>query len=131
MLVALRRARDLTDREFAQPLTLDAMARAAHLSKFHFARAFAAVYGETPAAYLTRRRIERAKDMLRSANLTVTEICYLVGFESPGSFSSKFRRLVGQSPSEYRRAATVNAEPEIPGCFVLMWTRPHAEIEQA
>ena len=93
LLGALRRARDLTDRDFAQPLTLDAMAEAANLSKFHFARSFAAVYGETPRAYLTRRRIERAKDLLRAANLTVTEICFLVGFESLGSFSSRFRRL--------------------------------------
>ena len=123
-LTALRRARDLTDREFAQPLTLEAMARAAHMSKFHFARAFAAAYGETPRTYLTRRRIERAKDLLRAANLTVTEICYLVGFESLGSFSSRFRALVGQSPTEYRRTATGGATPQIPGCFVLMWTRP-------
>src|SRR5437899_7559755 len=81
VLIALRRARDLTDRDFAQPLTLDSMAQAAHLSKFHFARAFAKAYGETPRTYLTRRRIERAKDLLRAANLTITEICFLVGFE--------------------------------------------------
>lgn len=124
MLVALRQARDLTDREFGQPLTLEAMARAAHLSKFHFARAFAAAYGETPRAYLTRRRIERAKNMLRAANLTVTEICHLVGFESAGSFSSRFRELVGMSPTEYRQASTAASPPPIPGCFVLMWTRP-------
>jgi AraC-like DNA-binding protein len=124
VLMALRRARDLTDRDFAQPLTLDAMASAANLSKFHFARAFAAAYGETPRAYFTRRRIERAKNLLRAANLTVTEICYLVGFESLGSFSARFRRLVGQSPSEYREAHTAGTPPQIPGCFVLMWTRP-------
>ena len=124
--MALRRARDMTDRDFARPLTLEAMAGAANLSKFHFARAFAAAYGETPRTYLTRRRIERAKNLLRSANLTVTEVCYLVGFQSLGSFSSRFRRLVGQSPSEYREAATAGAQPQIPGCFVLMWTRPRA-----
>lgn len=122
--MALRRARDMTDREFGQPLTIEAMARVANLSKFHFARSFTAVYGETPRAYLTRRRIERAKDLLRAANLTVTEVCQLVGFESLGSFSSRFRSLVGQSPSAYRRTATANAPPQIPGCFVLMWTRP-------
>jgi len=82
VLIALRRARDLTDRDFAQPLTLDSMAQAAHLSKFHFARAFTKAYGETPRTYLTRRRIERAKDLLRAANLTITEVCALVGFES-------------------------------------------------
>ena len=125
-LAALRRARDLTDREFAQPLTIEAMAREAHMSKFHFARAFAAAYGETPRAYLTRRRIERAKDLLRAANLTVTEICYIVGFESLGSFSTRFHELVGVSPSEYREAATAGTTPQIPGCFVLMWTRPRS-----
>ena len=122
VLIALRRARDLTDRDFAQPLTLASMAQAAHLSKFHFARAFTKAYGETPRTYLTRRRIERAKDLLRAANLTITEICFLVGFESAGSFSSRFRDLVGMSPSEYRSASA--GAPPIPGCFVLMWTRP-------
>jgi AraC-like DNA-binding protein len=122
VLIAMRRARDLTDRDFAQPLTLDSMAQAAHLSKFHFARAFTKAYGETPRAYLTRRRIERAKDLLRAANLTITEICFLVGFESVGSFSSRFRDLVGTSPTEYRTASA--GAPPIPGCFVLMWTRP-------
>ena len=122
ILIALRRARDLTDRDFAQPLTLDSMAQAAHLSKFHFARAFTKAYGETPRTYLTRRRIERAKDLLRAANLTITEICFLVGFESVGSFSSRFHTLVGMSPTEYRSASA--GAPPIPGCFVLMWTRP-------
>lgn len=115
ILQALRRARDLTDRDFAQPLTLDAMAAAAKLSKFHFARAFTMAYGETPHTYLTRRRVERAKDLLRVANLTTTEICFCVGFESVGSFSSRFKELVGMSPSEYRRSAA--SAPPIPGCF--------------
>jgi AraC-like DNA-binding protein len=132
LLTALRRARDLADRDFARPLTLDTLAAAAHLSRFHFARAFAAVYGETPMAYLTRRRVERAKDLLRAANLTVTEVCLLVGFRSLGSFSTRFRELVGVSPSEYRRAACLSGgPPPIPGCFVLMWTLPAGESEQA
>ncbi len=115
----------MADRDFAQRLSLDEMARAANLSKFHFARIFSAVYGETPRSYLTRRRIERAKDLLRAANLTVTEICMLVGFESLGSFSTRFRELVGRSPSEYRQEAVAGGgPPQIPGCFVLMWTRP-------
>ncbi len=101
------------------------MARAAHLSRFHFAREFAAAYGETPRSYLTRRRIERAKDLLRTANLTVTEICHLVGFNSLGSFSSRFRQLVGCSPNRYR--AALGEPPPIPGCFVLMWTRPFSK----
>src|SRR5256886_12104343 len=119
VLVALRRARDLTDRDFAQPLTLDSMAQAAHLSKFHFARAFTAAYGETPRTYLTRRRIERAKTLLRTANLSVTEVCFLVGFASLGSFSARFRQLVGRSPSEYRdQAVATTGVPPIPGCVV-------------
>lgn len=130
--MALRRARDLADRDFAQPIDLNALARAANLSKFYFARAFAEAYGETPRAYITRRRIERAKDLLRAANLTITEICLLVGFESLGSFSSRFRELVGATPSDYRRHYTAcGGPPPIPGCFVLMWTRPAAESEQS
>jgi AraC-like DNA-binding protein len=134
ILAALRRARDVADLDFARPLTLDEMARAANLSKFHFARSFAAAFGETPRDYLTRRRIERAKDLLRAANLTVTEICLLVGFESLGSFGTRFRELVGCSPSEYRRNAVARGgPPQIPGCFVLMWTRPRQDsnLEEA
>jgi AraC-like DNA-binding protein len=127
VLSRLRRARDIADRDYARPLTLDEMARAAHLSKFHFAREFASAYGETPRNYLTRRRIERAKDLLRTANLTVTEVCYLVGFSSLGSFSSRFKELVGCSPNEYRASAPA---PPIPGCFVLMWTRPFSNREE-
>ena len=123
-LEAIRQARDVIDRDFAQPLSLDALARASSYSKFHFARAFAEAYGETPHDYLTRRRIERAKDLLRAANLTVTEVCGLVGFESLGSFSARFKSLVGMTPSEYR--ATMRTPPPIPGCFVLMWTRPQS-----
>ena len=125
LLPALRRARDLIDRDYAEPLDLDAMAAEAGYSRYHFARAFTTAYGETPRAYLTRRRIERAKTLLRTANLSVTEICFLVGFESLGSFSSLFRRVVGQTPSAYRReSARQGGPPPIPGCIVLMWTRP-------
>jgi AraC-like DNA-binding protein len=132
LLPALRRARDLIDREYAAPLDLDAMAREAGYSRFHFARTFAEAYGETPRSYLTRRRIERAKTLLRTANLSVTEICLLVGFESVGSFSSRFRALVGLSPWAYRAAAVAaGGAPPIPGCIVLMWTRPHGDIPQA
>jgi AraC-like DNA-binding protein len=132
LLPALRRARDLIDRDYASPLDLDAMSREAGYSRFHFARAFATNYGETPRAYLTRRRIERAKMLLRTANLSVTEICLLVGFDSLGSFSSRFRNLVGQSPTEYRGAAVATGGiPPIPGCMVLMWTRPHGPSPQA
>ncbi len=125
VLVHLRWARDLMDRHFAEPLDLDAMARAAGFSRYHFARTFRTAYGETPAAYLSRRRVERAMDLLRSANLTVTEICMLVGFSSLGSFSSRFSELVGCSPSAYRRREVARGVPRpIPGCFVLAWSRP-------
>jgi AraC-like DNA-binding protein len=126
LLPALRRAHDLIDREFASPIDLDAMAGAAGYSRFHFARAFRSAYGESPRAYLTRRRIERAKALLRSANLTVTEICLAVGFESLGSFGSRFRQLVGETPSAYRaRSVEAAGPPPVPGCVALMWTRPH------
>ena len=95
----LRRARDLIDRDYAEPLDLDTLAAEATVSKYHFLRCFAATYGKTPAVYLAERRIERAQDLLRATNLTVTEVCMLVGYSSLGSFSSKFRELVGVSPS--------------------------------
>src|SRR5262245_55982020 len=132
LLPALRRARDLIDRDYAQPLDIEAMAREAGYSRFHFARAFAAAYGEPPRAYLSRRRIERAKSLLRSANLAVTEVCFLVGLESLGSFSALFKRLVGESPSEYqRRMVRAGGSPPIPGCVVMMWTRPLPRAQQA
>jgi AraC-like DNA-binding protein len=113
------------DRSYAEPLDLDALARRSGYSRFHFARAFRESFGETPGAYLSARRIERAKDLLRWANLTVTEICHLVGFSSLGSFSARFSELVGMSPTAYRRRAVAEGgPPPIPGCYVLMWTRP-------
>jgi AraC-like DNA-binding protein len=121
-LPALRRARDLIDGAYSQPLELDDMARAAGYSKHHFARAFAAAYGEPPRAYLTRRRIERAKTLLRTRELSVTDVCFAVGFASVGSFSTRFRRLAGVSPSRYRAEATTMTA--VPGCAVLMWTAP-------
>jgi AraC-like DNA-binding protein len=120
LLVHLRRARDLADREYAEPLDLDRLAAAAGVSKYHFLRCFAATYGKTPAVYLTERRIERAQDLLRATNLTVTEVCFLVGYSSLGSFSSTFRRLVGMSPSAYQARFAEHGAPHIPGCFVFM-----------
>jgi AraC-like DNA-binding protein len=120
LLVHLRRARDLVDREYAQPLDLDRLARVAGVSKYHFLRCFTQTYGRTPAQYLTERRIERAQDLLRSTNLTVTEICQLVGYTSLGSFSSRFRELVGVPPSAYQARYAQRGAPRIPGCFVLM-----------
>lgn len=120
LLPHLRRARDLADVHYAEPLDLGALAEAAHVSRFHFCRRFAETYGETPIRYLTRRRIERAQDLLRSANLTVTEVCMLVGFSSLGSFSSRFRELVGETPSQYRNRWAASGGPRIPGCFLFM-----------
>jgi transcriptional regulator GlxA family with amidase domain len=120
LLPQLRRARDLADRRYAEPLHLDALAGAAQVSRYHFARSFAETYGETPMRYLIRRRIERAQDLLRSANLTVTEVCMLVGFSSLGSFSSRFRELVGESPTVYRDRWAAQGGPHIPGCFLFM-----------
>jgi AraC-like DNA-binding protein len=119
LLVHLRRAKDTADREYAEPLDLDGLAATAGVSKYHFLRCFAATYGKTPALYLTERRIERAQDLLRATNLTVTEVCHRVGYTSLGSFSSKFRDLVGASPSEYQ-VKFADGAPRIPGCYVFM-----------
>lgn len=116
----LRRARDLIDRDFAEPLDLDTLATAAGVSKYHFLRCFATTYGRTPAVYVAERRIERAQDLLRATNLTVTEVCMSVGYSSLGSFSSKFRHLVGMSPSEYQAKFADSGIPHVPGCYVFM-----------
>lgn len=108
------------DRHFEEPLNLDRLATVAGVSKYHFARSFEAAYGETPIRYLTRRRIERAQDLLRSANLTVTEICMAVGFASLGSFSTRFTQLVGETPTEYRNRWAARGGPHVPGCFLFM-----------
>jgi AraC-like DNA-binding protein len=120
LVPCLRRARDHIDRHYDRPLDLDQLAAVAGVSKFHFARCFEATYGETPIRYLTRRRIERAQDLLRAANLTVTEVCMMVGFSSLGSFSSRFTQLVGESPTAYRDRWAAQGEPHIPGCYLFM-----------
>ncbi len=120
LLPHLRRARDHIDRHYQQPLDLGQLAEVAAVSKFHFARSFEAAYGETPIRYLTRRRIERAQDLLRGANLTVTEICMLVGFSSLGSFSSRFAQLTGESPASYRNRWAARGSPHVPGCYLFM-----------
>jgi AraC-like DNA-binding protein len=120
LLVHLRRAHDHADRHFHEFLDLDALAATAGVSKYHFLRCFAATYGKTPALYLAERRIERAQDLLRASNLTVTEICLAVGYTSLGSFSRKFRQLVGVSPSSYQASFAQLGAPHIPGCYVLM-----------
>jgi len=121
VLVHLRRARDHADRHYAEPLDLAALAAVAGLSKYHFQRLFTATYGVSPAEHLSRRRVERAQDLLRATNLSVTEVCHAVGFSSLGSFSSRFRELVGESPSEFQRRWSATGAPRIPGCYVFMW----------
>ena len=120
LLPHLCRARDHIDRHYSRALDLDELAAVAGVSKFHFARCFEATYGETPIRYLTRRRIERAQDLLRAANLTVTEVCMLVGFSSLGSFSSRFAQLVGETPTAYRDRWAARGGPRIPGCYLFM-----------
>ena len=120
LLPHLRRAHDHIDRHYRMPLDLDQLAGVAGVSKFHFVRSFEAAYGETPIRYLTRRRIERAQDLLRAANLTVTEVCMLVGFASLGSFSSRFAQLVGESPTAYRDRWAARGGPHVPGCYLFM-----------
>lgn len=120
VLPNLRRAKDLADQKFDQPLDLKVLAEAAGFSKFHFSRAFAKTYGETPMRYVSRRRIERAQDLLRSANLSVTEISVLVGYNSLGSFTFRFTSMVGASPTEYRQHHHVSGARHIPGCFLFL-----------
>lgn len=120
LLPHLRRAHDHIDRHYGTALDLDQLAAVAGISKYHFVRSFEAAYGVTPARYLTRRRIERAQDLLRGANLTVTEICVLVGFSSLGSFSSLFTRLTGETPTAYRDRWAARGGPHVPGCYLFM-----------
>jgi transcriptional regulator GlxA family with amidase domain len=122
-LVRLRRARDRMDRDYAQPLDVPALARAAYMSPGHFSRSFRAAYGETPYSYLMTRRIERAKALLRRGDLSVTEVCVAVGCTSLGSFSSRFTELVGVSPSAYRARDHEHAAA-IPACVAKIRTRP-------
>jgi transcriptional regulator GlxA family with amidase domain len=122
-LIHLRRARDLMDREYARPLDVPAMARAALMSPAHFSRQFRLAYGETPYSYLMTRRIERAKALLRRGDMSVTEVCFAVGATSLGSFSSRFTEIVGETPSAYR-ARDHSAIATVPPCMAKVRTRP-------
>jgi transcriptional regulator GlxA family with amidase domain len=122
-LAHLRRARDLMDREYASPLDVASLARAALMSTAHFSRQFRAAYGETPYAYLMTRRIERAKALLRGGELSVTEVCMAVGCSSLGSFSSRFTELVGETPTAYR-ARDHGVLATVPSCIAKDLTRP-------
>jgi AraC-like DNA-binding protein len=121
-LAHLRRARDLMDRAYAEPLDVPAMASAALMSPAHFSRKFRAAYGETPYAYLMTRRIERAKAYLRQGR-SVTDTCFAVGCTSLGSFSSRFTEVVGMTPSQY--GASDHGDLELlPSCVAMYVTRP-------
>jgi transcriptional regulator GlxA family with amidase domain len=119
------RARDKMDRAFAQPLDVPALARLAHVSPAHFSREFRATFGEPPHRYLQRRRVERAMELLRETDRSVTEICFDVGFSSLGTFSRTFGAIVGEPPSNYRRRFTgAGAALRVPACWAMAWLRP-------
>lgn len=122
-LAHLRRARDLMDREYARPLDVAELARAALMSTAHFSRQFRAAYGETPYSYLMTRRIERAKALLRGREMSVTDVCLEVGCTSLGSFSARFTELVGETPTAYR-ARDHTGLAKVPGCLARDLTRP-------
>jgi AraC-like DNA-binding protein len=122
-LTRLRRVRDRIDRECAQPLDVEALARDAHMSAGHFSRQFRLAYGESPYGYLMTRRIERAMALLRRGDLSVTEVCFEVGCSSLGTFSTRFAELVGMPPSTYRRDAA-RATAGMPPCVAKQVTRP-------
>jgi AraC-like DNA-binding protein len=129
-LARLRRVRDRIDREYAQPLDVEALARDAHMSAGHFSRQFRLAYGESPYGYLMTRRIERAMALLRRGDLSVTEVCFEVGCSSLGTFSSRFTELVGMPPSEYRRRQT-EATVGMPSCVAKQVTKPVRNREAA
>jgi AraC-like DNA-binding protein len=131
-LALLRRVRDRIDRDYAQPLDVEALARDAHMSSGHLSRQFRLAYGESPYSYLMTRRIERAMALLRRGDMSVTEVCFEVGCSSLGTFSTRFTELVGMPPSAYRRheaEATVGMAP----CLAKQVTRPvrHREAPAA
>jgi AraC-like DNA-binding protein len=122
-LALLRRVRDKIDREYAQPLDVEALARSAHMSAGHLSRQFRLAYGESPYSYLMTRRIERAMALLRRGELSVTEVCFAVGCSSLGTFSTRFTELVGVPPSTYRRDAA-DATVGMPPCVAKQVSRP-------
>jgi AraC-like DNA-binding protein len=121
----LVRARDLADRRYAEPLTVDDLAAAAHLSKAHFSREFKRAFGESPYSYLLTRRLERAASLLRSTDWTVADICVAVGLTSVGSFTSSFTAAYGRTPTSYRASfPPASALVPIPGCVLRAYGRP-------
>ena len=129
-LALLRRVRDRIDREYAQPLDVEALARGVHMSAGHLSRQFRIAYGESPYSYLMTRRIERAMALLRLGDRSVTEVCFAVGCSSLGTFSTRFTELVGMSPSVYRREEH-GAMAGVPPCVAKQVTRPVRNREAA
>lgn len=123
-LALLRRVKDRIDREYAQPLDVEALARGVNMSSGHLSRQFKLAYGESPYSYLMTRRIERAMAMLRIGELSVTEICFAVGCSSLGTFSTRFTELVGVPPSVYREQEEARSTEGIPACLAKQVTRP-------
>ena len=122
-LARLRRVRDRIDREYAQPLNVEVLARDVNLSAGHLSRQFRLAYGESPYSYLMTRRIERAMTLLRQGDLSVTQVCFEVGCSSLGTFSTRFTELVGMPPSVYRHHAA-GSTTGIPPCVAKQVTRP-------
>jgi AraC-like DNA-binding protein len=122
-LALLRRVRDRIDREYAQPLDVEALARGAHMSAGHLSRQFKQAFGESPYSYLMTRRIERAMALLRRGDMSVTEVCFAVGCSSLGTFSTRFTELVGMPPSAYRRDSA-DATEGMPACVAKQVTKP-------
>jgi len=127
-LVWLRRVRDRIDRDYAQPLDVEALARGAHMSAGHLSRQFKSAYGESPYGYLMTRRIERAMALLRRGDMSVTDVCFAVGCSSLGTFSTRFTELVGVPPSIYRVEAA-RATAGMPSCVAKQVTRPIRDRE--
>ena len=122
-LALLRRVRDRMDREYAEPLDVEALARGVNMSAGHLSRQFRLAYGESPYSYLMTRRIERAMALLRRGDLSVTDVCFEVGCSSLGTFSTRFTELVGVPPSVYRQQAA-RETAGIPSCVAKQVTRP-------
>ncbi|OMC33980.1 AraC family transcriptional regulator [Mycobacterium sp. GA-1841] len=129
-LKLLRRVRDRIDREYAQPLNVEALARGVNMSSGHLSRQFKLAYGESPYSYLMTRRIERAMALLRRGDMSVTEVCFAVGCSSLGTFSTRFTELVGMPPSRYREQ-TADARDGLPSCLEKHVTKPIRNREAA
>src|SRR5215213_4657628 len=122
--IHLLRAKDVIDRRYAEPLDVRTLAREAYASEAHFARSFKRAFRETPHRYLTRRRIERAQELLRGTDRALTDVALDVGFDTPSSFSRAFRQITGESPSAYAKRWRAGGAAPVPACFALMYTRP-------